>query len=183
MYIIGASGEDGVPGFALITRIMCCGIEPFTLAFSSRRTKRTPSLAVSAGVFTANLVTARLVSVADYFGNVSGHATRKDLDTRIRWEPGPVTGAPVLVDSPWVYECTLAGTADAAGSTLFFGEVRNILVSEELADSTSGKVAAAILDPAIYVPPQYFGLGRSILGVGESLSQFGPRNVDGRAGR
>jgi flavin reductase (DIM6/NTAB) family NADH-FMN oxidoreductase RutF len=174
VYVIGAAGEDGTPRFTLITWITCCGVEPVTLMFSSLNEKETPSSALRTGSFSANLVSAGMVDAADYFGNTSGHHTRKDIDTGVRWALGPATGAPVLENSPWVFECSLVCTKEIAGNTLFFGEVKNILVREDLTETGYGRLDVPLLNPAVYAPPTYYSLGKPIFRVGESLSRFTP---------
>lgn len=168
-YLIGAFREDGEPNFTLITMVMFCSVVPPMLMFSSRadRPRMTSALALRSGVFSANMVTTGMVAVADYCGNTSGYNTQKCRDTGVSWSRGAVLDVPVLDDSPWVFECSVVDTVRRGSSTVFFGEVKNILVEERIRDATYGKVDMADLDPVVYAPSGYYRLGERVATVGE----------------
>ncbi len=172
VYLIGAFKQDGAPTFTLITWLTFCSVNPPVLMFSSSLAKATPALVEKGRVFSANLVTTEMLGPADYFGATSGHKTDKVGDTGVAWKPGEVLEVPVLGDSPWVFECTLLETHRVFSNTVFFGEVKNIMVDDRIQDVSYGKVDMADLDPAIYAPTRYYSVGTRLAEVGFSRDLF-----------
>ena len=171
-YLIGSFREDGEPNFTLITWITFCSANPPTLMFASSERKLTPQCVLRTGVFSANLVSADMLSVADYCGNTSGFSTSKCADTGVSWFRGGVLDVPVLSESPWVFECALVKTVRYVDNTVFFGEVKNILVDERIADPGYGRVNMEDLNPLVYAPVHYYSLGPRVGSVGDSKGVF-----------
>ncbi|MCL5038230.1 MAG: flavin reductase family protein [Firmicutes bacterium] len=174
VYLMGCFLENGKPNFTLVTWTTFCSAEPPMLMFTSgnARRKRTAMRILETGLFSANLVTTPMVEVADYCGNASGYKTDKCLDTGLSWSRGAVLDVPILDDSPWVFECSVTKTTDIGNGTVYFGEIRNILVDQRLTDSSYGKIDLLSVNPAIYSPTSYYSVGARIYTVGDSLKKY-----------
>lgn len=179
VYLIGCFKEDGRPNFTLKTWITFAAAEPPTVLFvagdTRREKKKTADRVLETGVFSANLVTVPMLEYADYCGVTSGYHTDKCADAGIAWSRGAVLDVPVLDDSPWVYECQVVRTVDSGSGTVYFGEVRNMLVGDQIPDPQWGKVDVGALNPAVYAPGRYYALGEQVRSVGDSLRAFGKR--------
>ncbi len=171
-YLIGAFKDDGTPNFTLITLVTFCSVEPPILAFATRGDKLTPGLAREKGLFSANLVTAKMMHLADFCGTTSGATHDKCAETGAAWARGAVLDVPVLDESPWVFECALVDTIRQGDGTIYFGEVRNILVDGMIRETAYGRVDLATLDPLIYAPGHYYALGPCVGRVGDSRAVF-----------
>ena len=173
VYLIGCFNEDGRPNFTLKTWITCASTKPpiimFTAGDAHQGTKETAKRVLETGVFSASLVTISMIELADYCGITSGYQTDKVTDTGVAWSRGAVLDVPVLDDSPWVYECAVVKTLDIGNGTVYFGEIKNILVDDGIPDATRGKVDVSSLSPAVYAPMKYFSLGPQVYAVGDSL--------------
>lgn len=56
-----------------------------------------------------------------------------DLINGHRFEPGPATGAPIIVATPWWFECKVTDTVARGDHTVFVGEVVSAGVRDESA--------------------------------------------------
>lgn len=180
-YLMGCFQEDGKPNFTLVTWTTFCSTEPPTLMFTSGNAhrKKTPTRILKTGLFSANLVTVSMVEQADYCGMTSAYKTDKCADASLSWVRGSALDVPVLVDSPWVFECKVVKTVEIGNGTVFFGEVKNILADERIPDTSYGKVDLLALHPVIYAPTRYYSVGGQIYTVGESLKKYPlQRNVE-----
>ncbi|MBE6011441.1 MAG: flavin reductase family protein [Lachnospiraceae bacterium] len=167
-YLIGTFKDDGAPNFALITWITFCSANPPMLMFASRGRKLTRELVEKNGVFSANLVTTKMMYLADYFGNTSGYERNKCEDIGVNYTKGNVLRIPVLEESPWVYECELVETIRNNDGCIYIGKVKNILVDEAVEDISYGRIDMISMDPLIYAPGQYYNLSSSVGSVGYS---------------
>lgn len=171
-YIVGCLGKDGRPNFTTITWMTFCSINPPSLMFSTRRAKRTPSLILEVGTFSANLATAGMVNLVDFLGTHSGWDVDKAARTGLAWSRGQTLDVPVIERSPLAFECRLAQVAEQGDNIIIFGEVRGILAEENVLDP-SGAVDMAKADPLIFGRGGYYRLGPRIMGMGEGAGVFG----------
>jgi flavin reductase (DIM6/NTAB) family NADH-FMN oxidoreductase RutF len=167
-YLIGSFKEDGTPNFALITWITFCSVKPPMLMFGSRGKKLTRELIEKNHIFSANLVTANMMYMADYFGNTSGYNSNKCEDIGVKYTTGKALDVPVLDESPWVYECKLVDIKQSGDGYIYIGEVLNIMVDGAIKDISYGKIDLCSIDPLIYAPGQYYRLSSGIGSVGYS---------------
>lgn len=167
-YLIGTFKDNDTPNFALITWITFCSVEPPMLMFASRGKKLTRELVEKRGVFSANLVTTKMMYMADYFGNTSGYENNKCEDIGVEYGEGNIMKVPVLMESPWIYECELVDIIEKGGGSIYIGEIKNILLDEAIADTAYGKIDLLTLDPLIYAPGQYYNIETGLASVGYS---------------
>jgi flavin reductase (DIM6/NTAB) family NADH-FMN oxidoreductase RutF len=85
------------------------------------------------GVFSANLVTEKLVPLADWFWNHSGNDTDKSL-VNVKIERGSLLNVPTLSDSPWTYELEVKRSIPLDAGEIFICRIANILADERLTD-------------------------------------------------
>lgn len=138
------------------------------LMFASRGRKLTRELVEKNGLFSANLVTTKMMYMADYFGNTSGYKSNKCEDIGVEYTKGHVMNVPILLESPWVYECLLVDIIEKGSGYIYIEEIKNIVVDETIEDTLYGKINMSTLDPLIYAPGQYYKVGTEIGSVGYS---------------
>ncbi len=170
-YLIGTYKDDNTPNFALITWVTFCSVEPPMLMFASRGKKLTRELVEKRGVFSANLVTTKMMYMADYFGTTSGYSKNKCDEIAVKHMKGCVLEVPVLLESPWLYECLLVDIIEKGTGYIYVGEIKNIMVDETITDTTYGKIDLVKVDPLIYAPGQYYKIDSAIGSVGYSTKE------------
>lgn len=138
------------------------------LMFASRGKKLTRELVEKKGIFSANLVTTKMMYMADYFGNTSGYEKNKCEDIGVKYTNGTVLNVPVLQESPWIYECLLVDKIVQGSGYIYVGEIKNILVDETIENTAYGKIDMVSVDPLIYAPGQYYKVAAGIGSVGYS---------------
>ncbi|HWP80445.1 MAG TPA: flavin reductase family protein [Candidatus Acidoferrum sp.] len=170
-YLIGTFKDDSTPDFALITFITFCSVNPPMLMFASRGKKLTRELVEKNEIFSANLVTAKMMYMADYFGSTSGYEKNKCKEIGARYANGQVLNVPILEESPWVYECVLTDLKSTGDGFIYIGEIKNILADDKIMDTSYGKIDMLSVDPLIYAPGHYYRLSSHIGSVGYSKKQ------------
>ena len=86
-------------------------------------------LIVSTGAFAVNVLADDQLDI----GKAFFRTTKVEGDTLngYRFEPGPDTGAPLLVDLPWWFEARVTDTVKRGDHTVFVAEVVNAGVRDE----------------------------------------------------
>ena len=85
--------------------------------------------------FSANLVTEKLLPLADYFGCTSGrdNPDKRKFCPTIEW--GQVLDVPTIAESPVSFELRVVKEIHAAeGSDIFLCEICNVMIEEKLKD-------------------------------------------------
>ncbi len=166
MYAIGTYNEDGEANFAIITWIgfNWNGSPHIMLGIGGR--KRTKDNIVRENVFSANLVSADMLWLADYFGCTRGYDGPKK---RVPYEvkKGVALNVPVLEQSRWVFECKVARTIALDDSHIFVARICNIQIAEQLKDMDRQMIDLLQLDPVLYAPYNYFALGQRLGACGD----------------
>ncbi len=135
LFVYGTGCEDGRPDFGLfcwfsylwdgeLGVMMCIGDE-----------KQTKDNIRKNRYFSANLVTEKLLPLADYFGNADGRNPEK-VGGDIAVEKGPETGVPILRDSPVVFELEAVRSFPLKEGEVFFCKIRNVLMDRNLTDAS-----------------------------------------------
>ena len=123
-------------------------------------------------VFSANLVTEKLLPLADYLGNTAGHSpekTKLDIET----EEGRVLPVPVLKASPVSYELEVKQFIPLHDGEVMLCTIRNVLQDDLLAkgEGSSPEKLNAIA-PVHTTCRRYFSWDGKDLGAwGEPMSQ------------
>ena len=77
LFAYGAYKEDGTPNFGLFCWFSYCWTDNFGVMACIGEPKLTQDLIRKNRVFSANLITEKLLPLADYFGSTSGHSPDK----------------------------------------------------------------------------------------------------------
>ncbi|MFF2026291.1 flavin reductase family protein [Streptomyces sp. NPDC058171] len=101
--------------------------EPLLLATCLRRGSQFADLAVAAGRYAVNVLTAEQAHLARYFADSSrpGGATQF---AGLEWEPGPYAHAPLLDGALAHYTCRLFGSTPLGGQEVLIGHVTHAVV-------------------------------------------------------
>jgi flavin reductase (DIM6/NTAB) family NADH-FMN oxidoreductase RutF len=116
-------------------------------------------------IFSANLVTEKLLPIADYFGNKSGYDKDK-MNIAIDIEKGHVLDVPVIAKSPVIYELEVNKTINFGDSDVFFCRIRNFLAEDYLCDDAiSIKEHIKKIRPVHTTCQTYFSWDGDIIGT------------------
>ena len=135
LFCYGTYCDDGRPDFGLfcwfsytwdseLGVMMCIGDE-----------KQTKDNILKNRYFSANLVTEKLLPLADHLGNADGRDPGK-ITGDIAIEKGQKLDVPILADSPVVFELEAVRTVPLDGGEVFLCKIRNLLMDKPLTDRT-----------------------------------------------
>ena len=121
-------------------------------------------------VFSANLITEKLLPLADYIVNTDGRSPDK-IGDNIAVEKGRKLDVPVLCDSPVVFELEAVRSILLEEGEVFFCKIRNLLMDKELTDkSASLEKRIGSVAPVSTTCETYFSWdGRDLGGWGEIM--------------
>ena len=167
LFLYGTNNEDGSPDFGLFCwfsyvwdgemGVMCCiGGDKLTRQNIEREK-----------FFSANLVTEKMLPLADHFGNVKG----EDPD-KMKFKPetgrGEVLPVPILEDSPVVFELEVKEFVNLHDGEVIICKIRNVLQDEELSDpDISSEEKLAKIAPVRTTCTEYFSYS------GKSMGKWG----------
>ncbi len=166
-FIIGTNNEDGSSNFAPITwvSVTCEGGSDYLLVISMYGTKITKQNVIRTGLLSANLVSADMLPLMDYFGTHSAKDGKKD-DAIYSVSRGAALDVPVLDESPWVYECEVTQSVVIGASATFFCRIKNIQIDESLQVSDSFHIDLTKLNPVVY-SGMYHSIGKLLGEIGD----------------
>lgn len=165
LFLYGTYKEDGTPNFGLFCWFSYCWDTELGVMACIGDEKLTKDRIRAGKVFSANLVSASLLHLADYLGNTEGYTPGK-MDIPIETEHGAVLDVPVLKNSPWVFELEVMQSIPLDDSEVFLCKIRNTLVAKELTDdSISAEERLRMASPVTWVGEgRYFALNHAALG-------------------
>ena len=140
--------------------------------------KRTKDNIHKSKVFSANLVTEKILPLADYMGVVDGNKPEKMEGLDLEIEKGQVLPVPVLMDSPVTFELEVKEVLPMQDGEVMLCAIRNVLQDETLADEakTSTEKLAEIA-PVQTTCSRYFSWKGENLGAwGEPMKRFSKKN-------
>ena len=169
-FIIGTNNADGSANFAPITWVSVTHEEGdgYLLVISMAGAKMTKLNVLRTGIFSANLVSADMLPLMDYFGTRHAKDGPKD-GIAYTVSRGEVLDVPVLDESRWVYECEVKRMLETGDSTTFFCRILNIQMDERLVCKDTFDVDLTVLDPVIY-SGKYHSIGKLLGSIGDFLS-------------
>jgi flavin reductase (DIM6/NTAB) family NADH-FMN oxidoreductase RutF len=160
LYLIGTNNQDGSANFATITWIASNwnGTPHIMVGLGSARQAR--ENVKRDGLFTMNLVSRDMVWLADCLGSSIGTEEQLAGFTYTSGK-GEVLNAPILQESKLIFECETTNSMEMeANSTIFFGEIKNILLDESYGEVDLRRLDMVKLDPVLFAPYQYFSVGK-----------------------
>lgn len=122
------------------------------------------------GKFVINLSTEKLARATDFCGVRSGRDVDKFKETGLTAEPGPVTGCPMIAESPVNLECETVEIQKLGSHHMFLAKVLAVHVSEDYMDA-KGKFDLNSTGLLAYSHGEYLGLGRKIGTFGYSVKK------------
>lgn len=135
LFLYGTYKEDHTPDFGLFCWFSYCWDKELCAMICIGGEKLTKDRIKAGNVFSANLVTQKLLPMADYLGNKSGYDEDKmNFDTAIG--EGKVLDVPILKESPVNFELEVASSIPLDDGEVFLCRIRNVLYDEELTDES-----------------------------------------------
>ncbi len=122
------------------------------------------------GKFVLNLTTEKLVRATDFCGVRSGREVDKFQMTGLTAVPGPVTGCPMIEESPVNVECEVTEIRELGSHHMFLAEVKAVHVEEAALDS-KGKFQLNKTGLLAYSHGEYLGLGKKLGSFGYSVKK------------
>lgn len=166
MFLYGTYLPDGTPNFGLFCWVSYCWDGELSVMACIGEKKLTQDRIRETGVFSANLVTADMIPLADRLGGTSGYNSAK-REIAVNTSPGKVLNVPVLEESPWAYELEVARTLPLEGEgAVYICRIRNVLADPALLDdSVSITDRITRINPACTTTQTYFSFTGERLGA------------------
>ena len=144
LFLYGTSNEDGSPDFGLFCWFSYIHDGELGVMACIGGSKRTLDNIHRNKVFSANLVTEKILPLADYMGCVDGNKPEKMDGLNLDIEKGRVLDVPVLTASPVNYELEVKQCIQTEGGEVMLCSIRNVLQDELLGgkkDNSTEKLA------------------------------------------
>ena len=173
LFLYGTKKEDGTPDFGLFCWFSYVWDSELGVMACIGGSKLTRDNIHKRKVFSANLVTEKLLPLADFLGNTAGGSPEK-MSIEIRTEQGRVLPVPVLTDAPVSFELEVKQFIPLDGGEVMLCRIRNVLQDDFLAQgpSTAAEKLAAIA-PVHTTCHHYFGWdGRDLGAWGEPMGKL-----------
>ena len=166
LFLYGTYKPDGTPNFGLFCWATYCADDGRRFVACIGEDKLTRDRIRQTGIFSASVVSEKLLAAADWCGNHAGYET--DKSRVIPSRRGAVLDVPIPEDSPWSYELRVTKTLrldDAGKSEIYICEFANTLVDARLQDKTlSFAEKLAIAAPVVSVNWNYLRVEGASLG-------------------
>lgn len=133
LFLYGTYKEDKTPDFGLFCWLSYCWDGEAGVMMCIGGEKLTKDRIKAGNIFSANLVTEKLLPMADYLGNKSGY-DRDKMNFNVDIGKGAVLDVPILTESPVNYELEVTKSIPLDGGEVFLCKMRNVLYNEELMD-------------------------------------------------
>ncbi len=133
--------------------------DPPMVSISIRKERYSHSVILQSQCFAVNLVSRSLTKAADYCGVRSGREVDKFEECGLAKLSGPVTGVPLITDSPLCLECQVKQILELGSHDLFLAEVVGVSARPDVID----KQDSLRLDQAqlvSYCHGEYYELGQ-----------------------
>lgn len=166
LFLYGVYKQDGSPNFGLFCWFSYCWFEELGAMACIGGAKQTLERIHATGVFSANLVTERLLPFADHCGTISGYE-REKMNVPYAWEKGAVLDVPVLSESPVVFELEAERFIPLQdGAEVLLCRIRNVLQDELLAqEGLSPEEKLRRIAPVSTTCTTYFGWQGDAMGA------------------
>jgi len=165
LFLYGTYGKDGAPDFGLFCWFSYIWDDGLGVMACIGGEKLTKDRIHANKVFSANLVTEKLLPLADYLGNTDGHSKDK-MGVDVAIEKGKKLDVPVLTDSPVAFELEVSRFVQLDDGEVLLCKIRNVLADESLQDASKSleeKIAA--IAPARTTCQTYFGWDGRAMGA------------------
>ena len=167
LFLYGTNKEDGTPNFGLFCWFSYCWLDDLGVMACISGSKLTLERIRKTKAFSANLVTEKLLPLADYCGTAAGFDGDK-LGAAFACERGKVLDVPVLSDSPVAFELTVERMIplNDPDTEVLLCRVENVLMDETLqAEGESFEEKLRRIAPIRTTCQTYFGWDGHTLGA------------------
>ncbi|MBH1939474.1 flavin reductase [Mobilitalea sibirica] len=131
LFLYGTYKEDGTANFGLFCWLSYIWDSELGVMACIGGDKLTKDRIKQTGVFSANLVTEKLLTLSDYFGNKDGYSRNK-MNIKIDTVKGIKLDVPILTDSPLSFELQVFKNVELKDGEVFLCKIRNVLMDEKL---------------------------------------------------
>ncbi len=164
VFMIGTYNEDAAENFAPISWVSYTWGEPSCLVISIHGTKKTTQNIKRTGALSATVLTPDLLPLAEQFNRGTyNEELRYKLEYSV--EKGKVLNVPLLGGAKFSYECEVIKTVEIGTTHTYFGEIKNINISDEVKKLDFFDLRE--INPVIYSPMNYFLVGKHIGQIGD----------------
>ena len=136
LFLYGTYKEDGAPDFGLFCCFSYCWDKTLGAMVCIGGEKLTKDRIKAGHVFSANLVTEKMLPMADYLGMKSGYDADK-MNFQADIGKGEILNVPILTESPVNFELEVAQSIPLEDGEVFLCRIKNVLYDEMLADESS----------------------------------------------
>lgn len=174
LFLYGTYSEDGRADFGLFCWFSYTWDTQLGVMACIGGNKRTLDNIRRGKIFSANLVTEKLLPLADYMGCKDGNDPEKMKGLNLEIEKGQVLDVPVLAESPVAFELEVKQFLTMDDGTVMLCAIRNVLQDETLAaeDRTSTEKLAEIA-PVQTTCSRYFSWqGKNLGAWGEPMAEY-----------
>ena len=137
LFLYGTYTKEGKANFGLFCWFSYCYDKGLGVMAAIGGEKLTRDRIRETKVFSANLVTEKLLPLADHMGNTQGYGGEKEA-LPLAVEKGKVLDVPTLTDSPVTFELEMLRSMQTDGGEVFLCRIRNVLMDESLLDEQRG---------------------------------------------
>ena len=178
LFLYGTYDENGKPDFGLFCWFSYTWEKELGVMACIGGSKRTKDNIHKSRVFSANLVTEKILPLADYMGVVDGNKPEKMEGLDLEIEKGQVLPVPVLMDSPVTFELEVKEFLPMQDGEVMLCAIRNVLQDETLADKAKKSTEKlAEIAPVQTTCSRYFSWKGENLGAwGEPMKRFSKKN-------
>lgn len=137
--------------------------KPPCVSISLQKQRYTLENIMERKAFTINIPSEDYVDEADYFGIVSGRDNDKFSESGLTPVKSEIVDAPYIKEFPLILECKLFHKVDLGMHIQVTGEIIDVKMDEEVADS-NGVPDITKIKPFMYDPAavSYYGVGKKL---------------------
>ena len=174
LFLYGTYNEDGKADFGLFCWFSYTWDGELGVMACIGGSKRTQDNIHRGKVFSASLVTEKLLPLSDYLGNTDGNDPAKMEGLNLEIEKGQVLPVPVLAASPVTYELEVKQFMSLHDGEVMLCAIRNVLQDEMLAgENASSTEKLAEIAPVKTTCNRYFSWKGENLGAwGEPMAKL-----------
>ena len=174
LFLYGTYNEDGKADFGLFCWFSYTWDGELGVMACIGGNKRTLDNIHREKVFSASLVTEKLLPLSDYLGNTDGNDPAKMEGLNLEIEKGQVLPVPVLAASPVTYELEVKQFLSLHDGEVMLCAIRNVLQDEMLAgENASSTEKLAEIAPVKTTCNRYFSWKGENLGAwGEPMAKL-----------
>jgi len=176
LFLYGTYKEDGTPNFGLFCWFSYLWDTQLGVMACIGGSKLTKDRIKTTGMFSANLVTEKMLPLADYLGNTAGYDADK-MHLPLAVGKGAALDVPVLELSPVCFELEVQQSVALDSGEVFLCKIRNVLQNEALTNKQKTvEQRLQEIRPVHTTCGTYFGWNGQNLGAwGEPMKTLGKR--------